>query len=177
MVSDPLAYNIAQGNTSVVADDLLLYEYKPKVVDGRSENAFELFTSFVDVPEISDQNRELNVNTNIERNVAKVNLIIKDVSGGINFQSLQNKIYLHNVPSKISYTGLFLPSVASPDTLTSPLFSKLSFNLGSDVTAETVTFIIPANKDIASTSSSLHKMNISVVLERTDGSFLKQHAK
>lgn len=170
MVSAADNFDIVTGNGSTVADNLLLYEYNPLVVDGKSENATELFTSFVDVPQINaDQN--YTISSTIVRNVAKVELIVKDISGEIDLTSPLNKVYLHNVPSKISYTGYLLPNATEPDTLANPIYSVLNLHdTDGRVSADTITFLIPANKGDLEGEPIQHKMNVSIELKKTDGS-------
>ena len=173
MVSAPTGYDISRGNESYEASNLLLYEYNPLTVDGRSENAIELFTSFVDVPKIKASETQT-ISTTIVRNVAKVEVLVNDISGDIDLESTSNRVYIHNVPNKISYTGMFLPSVSNPDTLSTPIHSSLTLsNIDGKTKAEKIAFIIPANKGDIDGVASQHKMSISIELVKRDGSVFK----
>lgn len=157
------------------ADKQLLYEYKPVIQENKkSSDAEEIFSSFIELPRIN-KDASQTASASIVRNVAKVEIKINNILGNINTDSPDNYIYLHKVPSKISYTGDLLPDAVTPETLSSPLQAPVQImTQGNKLHAEKVVFIIPANKgDISGINVISHKMILSVHLKKKDGSFYK----
>lgn len=166
---------IVTPDRSKTADKLLMYEYQPRMLENnRSSDAHEIFTAFLDLPQITkDDNR--NASAQIIRNVSKVEILVNRVLGDIDLSAPENRVILHHVPSKIGFTGNLLPDAIRPDTLRVPLQSPLVLQqTNNQIKGDKVTFIIPANKgDIGDITPISHKMKLSVHLKKRDGSIFK----
>lgn len=175
MVSAPLGFSVGNANVSQTAANNLLYEYVPSEVNNRSQNSTELITGFIDLPVITDGVTTA-VDASIVRNVSKVQVIIKEIVGDIDLSSSDNKVFLHNVPNKISYSGNLMPNATTPDTLLAPVYATLALDQSSGtISNDTISFIIPANKGDLLGSAASHKMALSIQLRKNDGSLFKAH--
>ena len=152
-------------------DDLVMYEYQPTQSNTGSAPALELFTAFADVDHITE-GQNVQASAMMSRNVAKVEVSIKKLFGEIDPDASENRIFLHNVPNKISYAGNLLPDAQNPDTLATGIFTPLKLKIESGVLiGEDVSFIIPGNKDdISGINEISHKMRLAIQLKRKDGS-------
>ncbi len=171
VVSAPAAYPVEQANWQYQIDEQLLYKYEPQNPLGNGHTkAAELFTDYIDLPLIAEDETK-NVNASLTRNVARVQLIVKDVSGSINTASDGHRVYLHHIPQKIGYTGSLLPNGTVPDTLPSPVYAALPLMLRNGIVQgrDTLNFIIPAHKGDLTGDLSTHKMKLSVELQKNDG--------
>ncbi len=173
MVSASDNFNVYPINTSQKAKDILMYEYTPLVVNNRSENAPELMMQFIDIPQVT-VDAVTNIKANIVRNVAKIRVSVNEIIGDINLSSPDNKIRIHYVPNKLSYTGQFLPDITNPDTLLVPVCAPLILTKTSGtISSGAISFIIPANRGDLIGSTTTHKMDISVELKKNNGTLFK----
>ncbi len=171
VVSAPAAYPVEQANWQSPIDEQLLYKYAPQNPLGNGHTkAAELFTDYIDLPLIAEDETK-NVNASLTRNVARVQLIVKEVPGSINTASDGHRVYLHHIPQKIGYTGSLLPNGTVPDTLPSPVYAALPLMLRNGIVqgTDTLNFIIPAHKGDLTGDLSTHKMKLSVELQKNDG--------
>jgi hypothetical protein len=157
-----------------------MYTYAPSVnpLTHKSDNAAEIWFSNVQLPTIIADNTH-NVNVTMARNLAMVELIIVKASPSFSkTPTTPHTIKLHNIPAKISYTGALLPSKTLPDTLATPLQSRLTLADQAGATgfleSDTVRFLIPAHRgtDFTATNPTdvtTLKMKVSVDLERVGG--------
>ncbi len=175
MVSALAGFSVGNANVSQTAGNNLLYHYTPDEHNNRSRNAPELLTAFVDVPVITE-NATTVENARVVRNVSKVQIIIKEILGNIDLASPDNKVYLHNVPNKIAYTGNLMPNATMPDTLAAPVYASLALaQTNGIISNDTISFIIPANKGDLDGNTISHKMALTVQLKKNDGSLFKVH--
>lgn len=182
LVSNPNGGTIIKPVANKVISQTPLYKYEPTYPNGgKTTDAHEMYLDNQVTPNITSGGSHT-MNAQLNRTVARVDLIIKKTTPNFNLSGT-HKIKLHNVPSTISYTGDLLPNAATPDTLSRALESPVTLvnaNDGSYKGSETITFIIPAHRGDAYTSLSPSdivgvKMDVTLNLERTGGTrFAKQ---
>lgn len=173
LVSAPSGFSVGNVGSSQTAPGATLYQYSPVEASGRSSNAVELMTDYVSLPTVTTGGT-ISASSSLVRNVAKVQIILNEVVGDVNLSSADNRVFLHHVPSKISYSGNLQPNAVAPDTLASPIYATLALIEESGVIKnDTLSFIIPANKGDLSGTTSTHKMKLSVQLRKNDGSLFK----
>ncbi|MGL4806580.1 MAG: hypothetical protein ACRDD8_08395 [Bacteroidales bacterium] len=152
-------------------DNLAMYEYQPTQDVNGSASAPEIFTAFADVDNVTE-GQAVQASAVMSRNVAKVEIAIKKLFGEIDLDATENRVFLLNVPNKISYAGNLLPDAHNPDTLSTGIFAPLKLRReGGGLLCEDVSFIIPGNKDdISGINEISHKMKLAIQLRRMDGS-------
>lgn len=185
LISTPNGGSIISPNTSVLMSALPMYRYSPTVTAGRSSNAHEIYLDNRVTPTITSGGSE-QMNAQLNRTVAKVELIIDKTTPNFNLSSTTHNVRLHHIPSTISYTGALLPNKTNPDTLATALqapVTLLNAGNGSYEGVETISFVIPAHRGTdyinysgtTPVDTTTLKMKITVDLERTGGTrFTKQ---
>lgn len=179
LVSNPNGGTIIPPTKADVMSKIPMYKYEPTYpTNGKTSDAHEMFLDNIVTPVITSGGAHA-ANAQLNRTVARVDLIIDKTTPNFDLTSVKHKIKLHNIPSTISYTGDLLPSAAAPDTLALPLESPVKLHK-IDNTAynskDTIMFIIPAHRGDTYTSANPTqkvgvKMNVTLTLERTGGSF------
>ncbi|NDV84139.1 hypothetical protein [Bacteroides sp. 51] len=177
LVSTPNGGTIIAPEVGKHISEMPLYKYEPTYpVGGKSSDAHEMYLDNQLTPTIS-ANALVTMPAQLNRTVAKVNLIIKQTTPNFKLSSAKHKIKLHYVPSTISYTGDLLPSAANPDTLSKGLEAPVTLEVANSTSykgTEVISFIIPAHRGDAYTSATPTdlvgvKMGVEVILERTGG--------
>ncbi|MFV0553609.1 MAG: BspA family leucine-rich repeat surface protein [Mangrovibacterium sp.] len=169
--------------TSQTASAQTMFRYSPAEIIGMGhESAPQLFTGYeTNVATIMADQTE-SITSEMARNVSKVQVIVKNIVGNIDFQSGEHEVRLHHVPSRIAYDGCLLPNATTPDTLAGHIYRSLPLFASPDEhgdLADTLDFIIPAHRgDFSSDESkhNSHKMKISVRMKCLDGSFYESEA-
>ncbi|MDR0745777.1 MAG: hypothetical protein LBF17_04695, partial [Mediterranea sp.] len=175
MVSSSSDYVLVAPKANVAMDDLPMYVYQPIVDKGRSASAAELFFQNKLTPAITAGTNS-SMEAQLNRVVAKVELIIQNATPNFNLSG-NHKIFLHDVPSTVSYTGRLLPDAANPTLLSNPLEAPVTLVQGTNgflKASETIEFIIPAHQgsDFLSDAPSDvigKKMSVAVDFERAGG--------
>ncbi|MFV0553617.1 MAG: BspA family leucine-rich repeat surface protein [Mangrovibacterium sp.] len=170
--------------TSQTASAQTMFRYSPAEIIGMGhESAPQLFTGYeTNVPTIMADQTE-SITSEMARNVSKVQVIVKNIIGNIDFNSGEHEVRLHHVPSRIAYDGCLLPNATTPDTLAGHIYRSLPLFASPDEhgdLADTLDFIIPAHRgDFSSDESehNSHKMKISVRMKCLDGSFYESEAE
>ena len=172
LVANPYGGTIIAPEVGTHISQQPLYKYVPTYVEGvQTTNAHELFldNQLVSITGNTDQS----ITAQLNRTVARVDLIIKKTTPNFKTVSAKHKIKLRHIPSTISYTGDFLPSAAAPDTLPKGLEAPITLNAVNSSYyegSETITFIIPAHRGAAVSGELVGvKMGVEVILERTGG--------
>lgn len=182
MVSAPTDAGVIAPVAGVASEAMPMYVYNPayNAPFGRSENAAEIFTSFLPLPTVTADQTVIVNDAKIARNVAMVKLVIKKATKNFQPTHGNNVIKLDKVPSTINYAGGLMPNKNNPTTLAAPLTSQLTLKNSEAfpdyLCSDTVTFIIPAHKGVdflgtpPLTDVTTMKMDITVELERIGGS-------
>lgn len=178
----PAAFLPPSGDAKSMAETPL-YVYAPQVdpLAGKSSNAHEIFTVRESVSISTDA--ETAISTRLDRNVAMIEIIIDKTTANFD-KAADHAIFLHHVPSTISYTGRLLPDRHAPDTLPGPLRARLSLEdhpreQGYLHHKDTIRFLVPAHRgsDFLAPNpldTTTLKMRLSVDLQRTGGTrFIK----
>ena len=173
LVSTPYGGTIIAPEVGKHISQQPLYKYAPTYSEGtQTTDAHEMFLD--NQPVTITGNTDQTLTAQLNRTVARVDLIIKKTTPNFKLVSAKHKIKLHNIPSTISYTGDLLPNAAAPDTLPKGLEAPVTLkdiDGSSFEGTETITFIIPAHRGAANSGELVGvKMEVEVILERTGGS-------
>lgn len=188
MVSAPASTALIAPVGGIAMEDMPLYIYEPTVVGGKSSNAPYIITSHSGrwgTPNYVTISADVQTTKSIMMgyNMAKVEIQIVQATPNFNISSTKNIVYLHNIPSTISYSGSLLPSKTAPDTLALPLRANLMLAIDSEnddlLKSNLIEFVIPAHQgsdfvETTPTDVTTQKMALTVQLEREDGTIFKQ---
>lgn len=113
-------------------------------------------------------NTQTNTNATLTRNVAKIQVILKDYTGFDNVDPGKNNyafVDLLDVPTTLDWTGGYFPNKNNPDHSGNiPIREYFNFvDLGTpQLQADTVNFIIPAHRGINETDLTTHHLRLRV---------------
>lgn len=137
-----------------------------------------------DVPEIRTavidgvsivQNGMTNVSASLDRNVAKVRVVVNDAVG---FQEGGGHSFsLKDVPTTLSWDGSLYPDKDNPEVSSYPMtksFKLKDADASGHLCSDTVDFIIPAHKSTTTADTTTHKIRLAVNLLMTGGTILSR---
>ena len=142
-------------------------------VGGNLPSAPELMTAYVDEQAIVNNGNHV-ASTSFARNVAKVQLVIKEAKG-LN-TAVRHTLSLNNVATTLSWEGKLLPSRTNPTVSTTAMSGTVGVTtLGTGIQqSDTLTFLVPAHRgsDFLSNTpqdTTTRKLSVSVSLPLAAG--------
>jgi hypothetical protein len=177
IVAPPAGVALELPGAGLAADKTPMYVYRPAVgASGKSDDAAEIFLAGEPVKITAGQVTSLS--TSLDRNVAMVEVLVRQASANFNKASNGHRVELLGVPTTISYAGGLLPDKATPDTLSGGLTARLRLEdnpTGNGyMRSDTARFLVPAHRgsdfrDAFPRDTTTMKMSVRVDLEQTGG--------
>lgn len=114
---------------------------------------------------VIDEDRIQNASAILERNVAKVRVVLKD---GVGFRTEGAHTFsLKNVPTSLSWDGSLYPNKSNPTTSVHPMTKSVrlfSSQQEGHQRSDTIDFIIPAHKSLSVADTTIHKLTLGMKL-------------
>lgn len=166
-VESDIRSNLTYPAFSAAKSKLLMWQTLPE--NGVLPDVPEIRTSLIGNLTINT-NEMHSVSASLERNVAKVRVVLGD---GVGFAAgARHTVSLKDVPTCLSWSGGLYPDKDNPIVSNVPMTKTITFSesqVRGHMLSDTVDFIIPAHKQASSADISTHKIKLAVNFEKLSG--------
>lgn len=155
--------HITKPEFNIVKSEMPMWVTQP--INGILPEIPQIRTALVDGLVISE-NITQNASAVLERNVAKVRIVLKD---GVGFRTDGSHTFsLKKVPTTLSWSGSLYPNKDTPTASAHPMTKSVrlfSSQLEGHQQSDTIDFIIPAHKSLNANDTTTHKIVLGMKLE------------